>query len=81
VNCKACSRSAAANGFCSLHLEAYKNIIEKFALWQRATEIVWVDYLIQIQKNSLTGIWAKEVAKCLIEDESRHVEENKEEHL
>jgi hypothetical protein len=26
-------------------------------------------YLAEIQKNSLTGIWAKEVAKYLIEEE------------
>jgi hypothetical protein len=34
-----------------------------------------MDYLVEISKNSLTGEWAKDVAKHLIEDESRNVKE------
>ena len=30
-----------------------------------------VEYLVEIQKNSLTGVWAKEVAKYLIEEENQ----------
>jgi len=29
-----------------------------------------MEYLLDIQKNSLTGVWAKEVAKYLIEEET-----------
>ena len=78
MNCKACNRITEENEFCSLHLKAYQNILEKFKVWQAASEISWIQYLVEIQKNSLTGEWAKEVAKYLIEDESRHVKENEE---
>jgi hypothetical protein len=30
-----------------------------------------MEYLVEIQKNSLTGAWAKEVAKHLIEEENQ----------
>ncbi len=49
--------------------------MEKFDVWKRASGITWADYLVEIQKNSLTGEWAKDVAKQLFEDESRHVKE------
>jgi hypothetical protein len=78
VNCKLCSRIAKENNYCSLHLKAYRNIVEKFEVWNKASEISWLHYLVEIQKNSLTGEWAKEVANQLIEDESRHVKESKE---
>lgn len=77
MNCKVCERVAEDNGFCCFHALAYRNIIEKYAVWQKATGIGWIDYLFQIQKNSLTGRWAKEVATRIIEDEHRHVEEIK----
>jgi hypothetical protein len=56
-------------------LRAYQNIYKKFETWSKALEISWVDYLVNISKNSLTGEWAKEVVKHLIEDESRNVKE------
>jgi hypothetical protein len=40
-------------------------------LWHKAAGTTWIDYLEQIQKNSLTGEWAKEVAKHLIEEEQK----------
>jgi len=76
MNCKICGRPIKEEGFyCSLHLKAYQNICEKFEVWQKALEISWMDYLVNISKNSLTGEWAKEVAKHLIEDESRNAKE------
>ncbi len=75
MNCKICGRIVQENGYCSLHLKAYKNIVEKFEVWKKASAISWQDYLVEIQKNSLTGEWAKEVSKLLIEDESRNVKE------
>ena len=73
MKCKICSRDAQANGFCNLHLKAYKNIIDKFDVWTKASGLIWIDYLVEIQKNSLTGEWAKEVAKHLIEEENQNV--------
>ena len=68
MNCKICSREAEENGFCQLHSKAYLNVLEKFDVWQAASDISWMEYLLEIQKNSLTGAWAKEVAKTLIEE-------------
>ena len=78
MNCELCSRIAKENSYCSLHLKAYKNIVEKFEAWKKASEISWPDYLVEIQKNSLTGEWAKEVAKHLFEEEKQNVWKNKE---
>jgi hypothetical protein len=70
--CRICSREAEENGFCLLHSKAYKNLLEKFKVWVVASDISWGQYLIEIQKNSLTGVWAKEVAKYLIKEEAEH---------
>jgi hypothetical protein len=71
VNCKICSREATESGFCPLHSKAYKNVLEKFKAWEAASNVIWSQYLVKIQKNSLTGVWAKEVAKYLIEEENQ----------
>jgi hypothetical protein len=81
MNCKLCGREIEENAYCCLHLRAYKNIAAKFEVWRKASAISWKEYLIEIQKNSLTGEWAKDVAKYLFEDECRHVKENKEERV
>ena len=72
MNCKICSRETEENVFCPLHLKAYKNVLEKFMAWEAASNISWMEYLVEIQKNSLTGVWAKEVAKYLIEEENQN---------
>jgi hypothetical protein len=69
MNCKICSRGSEENGLCQLHSKAYKNVQEKFRVWEAASNVSWMEYLVEIQKNSLTGVWAKEVAKYLIEEE------------
>jgi hypothetical protein len=47
--------------------------LEKFELWKKASGLVWIEYLVEIQKNSLTGEWAKEVVKHLIKEENGNV--------
>ena len=69
MNCKICCRDSEENGFCQLHSKAFKNVQEKFRVWEAASNVSWMEYLAEIQKNSLTGVWAKEVAKHLIEEE------------
>jgi hypothetical protein len=69
MKCKVCSRIAEDKDFCELHWKAYKNILGKFEMWQKASKVSWQKYLSEIQKNSLTGEWAKEVAKYLITEE------------
>ena len=73
MKCKICQRQATENGYCQLHLNAYYNIREKYLVWMKACDVGWRDYLVLIQKNSLTGEWAKEVAKQLIEEENQDV--------
>lgn len=67
--CKICYRQVVEQGFCDLHLRAYENVLNKFSAWNKATDINWNQYLLEIQKNSLTGKWAKEVANYLIKEE------------
>jgi hypothetical protein len=77
MNCKICGRTVKENSYCALHLKAYKNILERFEVWKKASEVSWMDYLVEISKNSLTGEWAKDVSKQLIEDASRNVKEER----
>jgi hypothetical protein len=51
---------AHENGFCVLHLKAYLNVIGKLCMAEPRV-CFGVVFLVQIQKNSLTGEWAKEV--------------------
>ena len=71
MNCKLCSREAGNDGFCQLHSKAYSNVLEKFRVWEAALNVTWSQYLVDIQKNSLTGVWAKDVAMYLIEEENQ----------
>ncbi len=73
MRCKICQRPTEKEGFCHLHFEAYLNVVDKFSMWQAALGVSWTQYLIEIQKNSLTGIWAKDVSKHLIEEENKDV--------
>ena len=71
MKCKICSRETQDKGYCHLHLKAYENLVEKYKVWLKASEVSWNGYLVEIQKNSLTGSWAKEVAKHIIEEEEQ----------
>jgi hypothetical protein len=69
MHCKICFRDSVENDFCQFHSKGFKNVHEKFRVWEAASNVSWMEYLAEIQKNSLTGVWAKEVAKYLIEEE------------
>jgi hypothetical protein len=69
LNCKICHRKPVKNGFCPLHLKAYENIVEKYDFWRKALKISWKEYLSEIEQNSLTGEWTKEVANYLVNNE------------
>lgn len=56
-----------------LLFRAYQNVIEKFDVWMIASGTFWIDYLVKIQKNSLTGEWAKDVVKHLFKGENGNV--------
>ncbi len=76
MRCKVCCREAVRDDFCAFHKLACEGVVEGFSVWQRATDVVWSQYLVEIQKNSLTGEWAKEVAKYLFEEENRDGKQN-----
>jgi len=69
LSCKICHRKPAKNGFCPLHLKAYENIVKKYDFWRKALKISWKEYLSEIEQNSLTGEWAKEVVSYLVNNE------------
>lgn len=71
MSCKVCSRQADETGFCTYHSKALQSIHEKFTCWETALGVSWRQYLVEIQKNSLTGLWAKDVVKYLIEEENK----------
>ena len=77
MKCKVCDREVAEKDFCMVHLKAYENLVEKYGVWSKALQISWKEYLREIERNPLTGEWAKEVASYLIENEgTRSVEES-----
>ncbi len=73
MKCRICNREAqsqAQNSYCGLHLRAYENLQRKFEDWKKASNIEWKNYLQEVVKNPLTGIWAKEVAENLLSEET-----------
>ena len=69
MKCKVCSREAQMqpeSEYCERHQKAYENIQRKFEGWKKALNIEWEEYLNEIAKSPLTGIWAKEVAENLL---------------
>lgn len=69
MKCKACSREVQVHlqsEYCEFHGKAYDNILRKFESWKKASNVEWKDYLSEVAKNPLTGIWAKEVAENLL---------------
>jgi hypothetical protein len=69
AKCKVCDREANEKGaYCELHAKAYENIVRKYEKWKNALDIAWEDYLNEVMKNSLTGVWAKEVARQLLSE-------------
>jgi len=67
MKCKICDREAMTK-YCELHEKAHENIVQKYNVWKRASEISWKEYLNEVINNSYTGIWAKEVAKDLLSE-------------
>ena len=77
MSCKVCGRKAGERDFCLLHLKAYENMVKKYDFWRKALRISWKEYISEIEKNSATGEWAREVAKYLLNnEETRNVTKN-----
>jgi len=65
MKCKVCGRGAESE-LCELHKEAYENLRKKYEDWKKSTNISWIEYLKEIQKNLYAGIWVKEVVQYLL---------------
>jgi len=65
MKCKVCNRETTAE-YCELHEKARESIIQKYDVWKKALEISWKEYLNEVIKNPLTGMWAKELAKDML---------------
>ncbi len=70
MKCKLCDRDVARIDYCALHENAYRNLLEKFEVWQKALGLSWRDYLNQVAKNPSTGTKAREVAEALLSEPS-----------
>ena len=69
MKCNVCSREAQVqpqSKYCELHQKAYENIQKKFEAWKKASNVEWKEYLTEVAKNPLTGMWAREVAESLL---------------
>jgi len=64
-----CNRETDKVDFCVFHFKAYQSVTNSYDVWKKALGLSWEEYLSVIEKNSLTGEWAKEVAKYLIDNE------------
>jgi len=70
LKCKVCSREAQSQSeYCELHEKAYQNIRQRFEVWKKASDVEWKEYLKEVAKNPLTGLWAREVAENLLSKE------------
>jgi len=50
------------------HETAYRNVVQKFEDWKRATGVSWKEYLKELVENVYIGSWAKEVAESLLKN-------------
>ncbi len=65
MQCKICNREAVRKGYCERHVKAYENVTKNYAVWNKAVELSWKEYLSEIAKNPVTGEWARDVAEYL----------------
>jgi hypothetical protein len=54
--------------FCEFHEKVYRNVVQKFEDWKRATGVSWKEYLKELVENAYTGCWAKEIAESLLKN-------------
>ncbi len=72
MKCKICSKRSSRKRFLSAAFEGVRECSGEIqGLAEGVSRLLGLDYLVEIQKNSLTGVWAKEVAKHLIEEEEQ----------
>lgn len=70
MKCKVCDKKAE-NEYCELHEKAHRNIVKKYDVWKKASDISWKQYLSELVNNPYTGVWAREVAEHLMKSEEK----------
>ena len=62
TKCRACSREASSNKFCTYHENAYDALKKNYGAWHDAYgEISWEEYLEKLLSHKETGSWVKDV--------------------
>ncbi len=67
MKCNVCERETLEK-YCEFHEKAYRDIVQKYEDWKRATGAPWEEYLKELVENAYTGCWAKEVALSLLSE-------------
>lgn len=70
MKCKVCDRKVE-NEYCELHEKAHRNIVNKYDVWKKASDVSWKQYLSELVNNPYTGVWAREVAEHLMKSEEK----------
>ncbi|NHV99327.1 MAG: hypothetical protein HA496_06695 [Thaumarchaeota archaeon] len=68
--CIICGRNVETGSkpsFCSLHLEAYRNIVRNYEAWRSAYGgLTPEEFLRRLENNDYTGKWVKEVVRVML---------------
>lgn len=66
MKCKICKKETTTE-YCELHEKAHECLVQRYDDWKQALEISWKEYLNEVVRNQYSGVWAKEVARYLLE--------------
>jgi hypothetical protein len=70
-DCAVCDRLASSDEvYCEYHLKAFESLRDSYEQWKEALEISWVEYMKQLLETESTGVWIRELAQCLREEDS-----------
>lgn len=62
-DCRLCyRRRMEGSDYCLHHQRAFENLEEKFATWNKALGMDWVEFLGRVSEMKETGVWAREIA-------------------
>ena len=68
--CLVCERAKVSEEYCQYHDVAYQNIMKNFDDWKEEYgELSFEEYLAKLIENPAVGVWAKDVAEKLLENE------------
>jgi hypothetical protein len=69
-DCAVCDRPTSSEEvYCEYHLKALESLRDFYGQWNEALEISWDEYLKQLLETEGTGIWIRELAQYLREED------------